>query len=322
MGSLGPCGNHHTRWNVRGATVRPNRCRPHPLRKLLRVCNKELDYCFQAKIFSTLLTLRSTLDSWFKRRRAHLRALSRSLLPVGSRKTGPRPQISPRAEGLAREKNRLCVMSPISDWLLPGTTSPWSTIGRMVRLIRFHSSFSRKAAARAAGSGRACDPTRVTVAAVVIELQRHADQRRDAVGQLFVVAFLRARGKTGLNLKLPPSESGYERDEYAKGQRSDREQPHQRASVRLIGDAQAELERAGQVEAVAAQKAIRESRAEQCQATDRQAREGAQRDASRCQGRQAPARDAPRSTTEEAIEQVVHVLVEVRGTQREGVELR
>ena len=33
-------------------------------------------------------------------------------------------------------------MSPMPDWLLPGATLRWSTMGRMVRLMTFHSAFS------------------------------------------------------------------------------------------------------------------------------------------------------------------------------------
>lgn len=51
----------------------------------------------------------------------------------------PAPQISPPAVGFTGEKNRLCRMSPMPDWLVAGSTSSWSMIGMIVRLIRFHS---------------------------------------------------------------------------------------------------------------------------------------------------------------------------------------
>jgi len=73
----------------------------------------------------------------------HLRPLNWSSLPVGSSSTGPAPQIRPLAVGFLGEKKKLCTMSPMPDWLVPGTTSFWSMrTGRIVRLMTFHSAFN------------------------------------------------------------------------------------------------------------------------------------------------------------------------------------
>ncbi|MFC6980720.1 hypothetical protein [Microbulbifer taiwanensis] len=63
---------------------------------------------------------------------------SRSSVVVGSRNTGPAPQVIPFAVGSFGEKNRLWVVAPRPVWVpLPGKILRWLITGSMVRLIRF-----------------------------------------------------------------------------------------------------------------------------------------------------------------------------------------
>ena len=72
----------------------------------------------------------------------HLSVVSRSFEPVGSSSTGPAPQIQPEAVGALGEKKMLWTMSPVPVCdPAPGKMSDWRTTGRMVREIRFQSSF-------------------------------------------------------------------------------------------------------------------------------------------------------------------------------------
>ena len=62
---------------------------------------------------------------------------------VGSRKTGPAPQISPPAVGWLGDRKKLCTTSPMPDCEVPGLTSDWLMKGTMLRETRFQSSFRR-----------------------------------------------------------------------------------------------------------------------------------------------------------------------------------
>jgi hypothetical protein len=71
----------------------------------------------------------------------HFPVPSVSSVAVGSRKTGPTPQISPLSVGALGDKNSDWTVSPIPLVpSLPGTSPSMSTNGTMVREMRFHSS--------------------------------------------------------------------------------------------------------------------------------------------------------------------------------------
>ncbi|MNP55367.1 hypothetical protein D3C76_1500100 [compost metagenome] len=78
--------------------------------------------------------------------RPHCSLPSNSSLPVGINKAGPAPRIQPLSVGLLGEKKKLCVMSPAPDLSAAplGAKPCWSIRGRMVREMRFQSSFSLK----------------------------------------------------------------------------------------------------------------------------------------------------------------------------------
>ncbi|MNP25541.1 hypothetical protein D3C76_1183540 [compost metagenome] len=75
--------------------------------------------------------------------RPHCSLPSNSSLPVGISNAGPPPSIQPLSVGLVGEKKKLWVISPVPDLSAAplGARPCWSIIGRMVREMRFQSSF-------------------------------------------------------------------------------------------------------------------------------------------------------------------------------------